>query len=215
MESYDHYHNRKYMNRERLLAYIDQIRIIKKYTEPEYSILEIGPGNYYLNYILKNIFNQSVVTLDHLPELRPDICTDIIDPDFELDKVFDVGLCFQVIEHIEWQFLKTAIKNLRKYIKKFLLISTPDTNYFIQFHLNTLYLKFKPLAYTITLPRIGMNKNVFGSDHKWEIGIHNGNKIIKTKDIINEIFGRENVVDDYRGREFPGHHFFVLKGSAR
>ncbi|GEM_PF-7076754 len=215
MENREHFYNRHYMSRERLLTYVDQVQAIYRYSEQDDTILEVGKGNGFLAHLFTDILQQSVVTLDVLPDLQPDIVADITAEQFDLDRHFEVGVCFEVLEHIPYELLPRAVENLRKHIVKYLIISVPDTNFFWQVQCNRLFRKFKPLNITLTLPRFFRNRRVFGSDHQWEIGIyHSREGKITAGKLVREVFGSGQVLRHYRGREFPGHHFFIVKGSA-
>lgn len=202
------------MRPERLQAYIDQIRTINSFVSPKDEILEIGVGNGYLAYILRNYYGYSVTTLDFNKELDPDLVMDITQEDFDLKKTYDVALCFEVLEHISWGKLTQVLSNLTNSVKKYLIISVPDANFFIQMKLNLLWLKLTPLNFTITIPRIIRNKKTIGFGHEWEIGNYYQKRRITDRIFISEIIKKEKLIKHYRGREFPGHHFFVIKRMA-
>jgi 2-polyprenyl-3-methyl-5-hydroxy-6-metoxy-1,4-benzoquinol methylase len=211
----NHYFNREYMRSERLLSYIDQLAVLSKFSIHSDTILEVGKGNGYFSHFIQTYFNQTVKTVDIVPELKPDYCVDISSKEFILPTTFDIGVCFEVMEHIEWDRLNTVVENLRKYVKKYLIISVPDANFFLQFKLNRLFLKYIRLNLTISIPRFIKNNATIVDSHFWEIGINHSQRMITGKILIDEVFGSENVLSHHRGRQFPGHHFFVLKGSAR
>ncbi len=214
IEKREHYYNRQYMRRERLLAYVDQISSITRYADNEDTILEIGKGNGYLSHFLTTYLNHPVTTVDISPELEPHICADITSPDFELKHIYDIGLCFEVLEHLPWEEISPATQNLRRYVKKYAILSVPDTNFFIQPRLTVLGLRYRPFSSTLSIPRWFRNKKTFGKNHLWEIGIYNGESRITPRKLIREVFGEESLIEHFRGREFPGHHFFVLKGMG-
>ena len=213
--SKEHYFNQEYMRPERLLSYIDQLAIIAKLSEPSDKILEVGKGNGYLSHFVSTYFNRTVKTVDIVSDLNPDFCADISSRKFTLPEIFDIGVCFEVMEHIEWEKLNTVFENLRKYVRKYLVISVPDANFFLQFKINRLFFKYVPLNLTLSIPRFFRNKKTVVTGHFWEIGIFCSKRKITGNILINEIFGTQNVLSHYRGRHFPGHHFFVLKGNAR
>jgi len=211
----NHYFNREYMRSERLLSYIDQLAVLSKFSIHSDTILEVGKGNGYFSHFIQTYFNQTVRTVDIVPELKPDYCVDISSKEFILPTTFDIGVCFEVMEHIEWERLGIVVDNLRKYVKKYLIISVPDANFFLQFKINRLLFKYIPLNLTVSIPRFLKNRSTIVNSHFWEIGIYHSNRRITNKILISEVLGIENVLSHYRGRHFPGHHFFVLKGNAR
>ena len=211
----NHYFNREYMRSERLLSYIDQLAVLSKFSIHSDTILEVGKGNGYFSHFIQTYFNQTVRTVDIVPELKPDYCVDISSKEFILPTTFDIGVCFEVMEHIEWERLGIVVDNLRKYVKKYLIISVPDANFFLQFNINRFLFKYIPLNLTVSIPRFLKNRSTIVNSHFWEIGIYHSNRRITNKILISEVLGIENVLSHYRGRHFPGHHFFVLKGNAR
>jgi 2-polyprenyl-3-methyl-5-hydroxy-6-metoxy-1,4-benzoquinol methylase len=213
--SKEHYCNREYMRPERLLSYIDQLAIISKLSEPSDKILEVGKGNGYLSHYVSIYFNQSVKTVDIVSDLNPDFCVDISSREFSLPEIFDNGICFEVIEHIEWEKLSTVVENLRKYVRKYLIISIPEANFILQFKIKRLFFKYIPLNLTLSILRFLRNKKSILTGHFWEIRIFCSKRKITGNILINEIFGTQNIRSHYRERYFPGHHFIVLEESAR
>jgi 2-polyprenyl-3-methyl-5-hydroxy-6-metoxy-1,4-benzoquinol methylase len=211
----NHYFNREYMRSERLLSYIDQLAVLSKFSIHSDTILEVGKGNGYLSHFIQTYFDQTVKTVDIVSDLTPDFCADISSSEFALPEIFDIGICFEVMEHIEWERLDIVVANLRKYVKKYLIISVPDANFFLQFKINRFLFKYIPLNLTVSIPRFLKNKSTIVNSHFWEIGIYNSKRRITDKILISEVLGIGNVLSHYRGRHFPGHHFFVLKGNAR
>lgn len=211
----EHYWDEQYLQPGRLLAYLDQISLLRRFSQPYQEILEVGKGNGYFSDFVQNYLKRSIYTVDILPELNPDFCQDIGNIQFELPRTFDVGVCFEVLEHLSWERLKNAVHNLQKYVLRNILISVPDTNFFLQLNLNRLFWKYIRLNFTFSVPRLINNKSPIGKSHVWEIGIFHQNRRISANILIKEVFGISNVVWHGRGRYFPGHHFFVLKGAAK
>ncbi|MEJ2050458.1 MAG: hypothetical protein P8Y60_11600 [Calditrichota bacterium] len=214
LEGKEHYFNREYMRPARLLCYIDQITALSKLSKSSDTILEVGKGNGYFSHFVGTYFKQPVKTVDIVSDLNPDFCADISRREFTLPEIFDIGVCFEVMEHIEWEQLGIVVENLRKYVRRYLIISVPDANFFLQLKLNRFFLNYIPLNLTLSIPRFFKNKRTIVNNHFWEMGIYNSKRRITSKILINEIFGFENVLSHYRGKHFPGHHFFILKGVA-
>ncbi|MEJ2636678.1 MAG: methyltransferase domain-containing protein [Calditrichia bacterium] len=214
MENKKHYYNCAYMRRERLQAYIDQINAVARWSEAKDSILEVGKGNGYLSHVLSAYYSMRIKSVDIDPNLQPDFIADISSPEFVLPETYDVALCFEVLEHIPWEKIATVIDNLLGQVRHDLIISVPDANFFFQLKLNIFWLLFTPLNLTLSFPRILRNRTTLGSGHHWEIGIKNNGKPVTKKQLIHDVLGVENLVEEYRGREFAGHHFFILRGKA-
>ncbi len=214
MEEKQHYFNQTYMRRERLQAYIDQIDAVNRFGTDSRTFLEIGKGNGYLSHVLTSYYSRTVKTVDIDPALKPDYLLDISSPEFSLPETFDIALCFEVLEHVPWDSLPLAVDNMLRYVRNYLIVSVPDANFFAQAKMNLFWLLFTPLSFTISIPRFMKNRTTLGSDHQWEIGIQKAGKPVRKQDLIRDIFGEKNLADDYRGREFAGHHFFILRGKA-
>jgi len=112
IEEKEHYFNREYMHPGRLLSYIDQLSVLSKLSDPSDSILEVGKGNGYFSHFVQTYFNQIVKTVDIVPELKPDFFADISSSEFNLPTTFDIGVCFEVMEHIEWDRLNIVVDYL-------------------------------------------------------------------------------------------------------
>jgi SAM-dependent methyltransferase len=213
MSEKEHYFNPEYMRRERLLAYIDQISAILKYTQQADSILEVGKGNGYLYHFISTYLKLNVKSLDIASDLQPDFCGDISSEDLSLPDKFDIGLCFEVLEHLPLTQVPVALANLKKYVRKYIILSVPDTNFFIQMKMNILWLLYTPLSLTFSFARFMANRKMLGSDHQWEIGIRQGNQRVTKKYLLKYVLSDFEVLEGFRGREFPGHHFFIFRGS--
>jgi SAM-dependent methyltransferase len=213
MSEKEHYFDPKYMRRERLLAYIDQISAILKYTQRTDSILEVGKGNGYLSHFISVYLKMELKSLDISPELQPDYCGDISHKDLSLPDKFDIGLCFEVLEHIPLARVPVAVANLKNHVRKYIIFSVPDTNFFIQMKMNILWLLYTPLSLTFSVARLMANRKTLGLGHQWEIGIRQGNQRVTKNRLLKHVLHDFEVLEDFRGREFPGHHFFIIRGS--
>jgi len=204
-----------YMRRERLLAYVDQITVTRDWSLPSDTILEIGKGNGYFSDFMKRYLGRPIITLDYDQSLNPDIVANIVSSDFLLPQKFEVATCFEVLEHIPFEKLPRIIENILTYIRKVMIISVPNTNFFIQLRLNYLFLRYAPYCLTLSFTRFFKYEKTLGKGHYWEIGMKTRKIRITPKIVIEEVFGgRQNVICYFRGREFPGYHYFILKGRG-
>jgi len=162
-----------------------QVEEIKK-LKPK-KVLEIGVGNGDVSKNLKARY--STVTLDIDKKLNPDIVSDVRGMPFE-ENSFDLVLCAEVLEHIPFKHFRKAISEICRVTRKYAVITLPRTSS-----------ATKPITKNLILKRIG-----YPLPHYWEIDWL-GTPYSKVKRIISERF---EVLDDYRFKQKPNHHFFIL-----
>ncbi len=208
----DHYFRKKYMRRERLYSYVEQIELVKQYAEAEDQVLEIGPGNGFLSHFLNNYLPYTnVTTVDVNPDLKPDIVDDIQAPQTIHEKSYDSVLCFEVLEHMPFEKSVSAVQNLTRIARKYVLISVPDMRYFIALRFGifgTLPLHMEKLLSTARWRR---RSATFGKDHHWEIGVRTENRLYNAGYVRKKLFRNMDVIKDYRCHLVPWHHFYVVQ----
>jgi SAM-dependent methyltransferase len=84
------------------------------------KILEIGVGSKVLKCLLEN-FSVSYTSLDIRPENKPDYIGSVTEMPFE-DDSFDIVCCFQVLEHIPYEFFEKSLSELFRVARKVVLI---------------------------------------------------------------------------------------------
>ena len=128
------------------------------------SILEIGVGNGVLEGLLRNRADK-YVTLDINDNLRPDFVGDLRDNDSSLVNMYDLVVCTQVLEHIDFEDVPKCLRNMHSYLKKGgrLMITLPHQKLYFMWLIPT----NKP--HVITMPRMFL-KRTMDIHHKWEIG---------------------------------------------
>lgn len=178
-----HYWNENYLCRERFLHYREQFVAIIRLNPS--SVLEIGPGPGLLSSMLKCICGK-VVTLDFAEDLNPDIVADIKSIPLE-NASFDVVCSFQVLEHIPWNEVSDAVREMARVAKKYVLFSVPDNNMMrtpvVSIHLTLLK---HSIGYTLTRKRHNGVSNP--KEHYWEIGIND----VSSED-LKEIISQANM----------------------
>lgn len=165
--SRDHYKS-QYFGDTRVFSYAHQIRAVTSF-QPE-SILEVGVGAGVVAAALRAM-GYSVTTLDLQPELEPDIVGSVVSTGCK-DKVFDVAICCQVLEHLPFIQFEQALYELRRITRHGLVLSLPDvTPYgFIAAKLP----KLPEFKFEWSLPNLRptvVSEEQFMRDgHYWEIG---------------------------------------------
>ncbi len=206
-----HYFSPEYLKRERLYSYVEQIELIKKFTESTDTIIEIGKGNGFLYQFLREYLGYKVDCVDINPDLKPDIIDDIVAPQNLLENSSDVVTCYEVVEHMPFEDSVRSIQNLCKIARKYCLVSVPDMRYFINLRgavFGSLPVFFGKILSTGRL----RNKNkTFGKDHYWEIGITVNNQKYDPHFVKDNLFRGLNIISDYRCNLVPWHHYYVIK----
>lgn len=128
------------------------------------SILDIGIGNGLLSSLLKDSV-ESYVTFDINENLKPDLVGDIRKHHSSLDNMYDLAVCTQVLEHIEFSDVPQCLRNICGYLRERgrLIVSVPHQKLYFMWMIPT----NKP--YIITMPRFFMKRSI-DVHHKWEIG---------------------------------------------
>jgi ubiquinone/menaquinone biosynthesis C-methylase UbiE len=196
----DHYVH-GYDHRPRWIAYFYQIESVLKLGKR--SILEVGPGNGTVsNYLTMSGMN--VTTADIDPEHKPSVVASILDLPFPDDQ-FDVAMACEVLEHIPFEEVPVALKELGRVSKEYVLISVPD----VRRTLLHLVLKLPFLSEMAFRIRMMTRKiHVFNVGHYWEIG-KRGYAPSRVRSVI-ESCGL-TVVDEFAPHDAPFFHFFLLR----
>lgn len=126
-------------------------------------ILEIGAGGGTVRDLLVNNVEE-YITLDINPNLKPDIVGNITDWYPSLVNRFDLIICTEVLEHIDFDAVVNVLRDVYCYLvpKGKLIITVPHQRLYFMWMIPT----NKP--YTITMPRLFMSKRI-DPYHKWEI----------------------------------------------
>lgn len=205
------YFNSTYLRKERLQAYLDQIELLRKFATTEDKILEVGKGTGFLVDFFEKYHDTQIDTLDINPDLQADITDDIINPAKLKENSYDLVLAFEVLEHMEFEDSCKAFENMLKVARKYVMISVPDTSFYLNFNISWLFLKRRPFKKLINIPRFMLNKKTFGTGHHWEIGINKDGTSYSPQYVIRKMFGNARLVSHFRSPDYPGHHFFVAE----
>jgi len=168
------------------------------------KILEIGPGNGTVtDYLRKR--GPNVTTLDIDPDLNPDCIGDIT----ELTKIFepdsfDLILCAEVLEHIPFDDVETALKNIYEVTSCYAIVSIPHFSISVSLALKIPLFEIKHWFVRIPFPI----QHKFDGEHYWEIG-KKGYSVKNIKRLLNKI--GFTIVKEETPILNTYHHFFVLK----
>lgn len=171
----------------------------------ERSVLEIGPGPGIVSSVLRNM-GVRVTTLDIDERLKPRTVGDVTRLPFA-DQSFDVVLIAEVLEHIPFEDVPVALRELARVARQTIIVTLPHYSMFAP------SIAFKLFPF---LPRISKVFPVsfpvphrFDGQHYWEIG-KSGFSINLVRQLLTKSTGMK-LARDYLIEENPFHHVFVLK----
>ena len=196
------YFRSAYDSKKRFCSYWHQIDEVRNQNPS--SILEIGIGNGFVSEYLKRR-NFSVTTVDIDEELHPDHVASVTDLPFE-DDSFSLVMCCEVLEHLEFDELPRALRELQRVARERVIISVPDRSktYPILFRLPRVGTVRKLIPWWRIPPMFDPGKM---RDHKWEIGFRTW-PLRRVKKVIQD--AGFHIERTYRVFEHPRHRFFVL-----
>jgi len=100
-------------------------KLLKIFKKKNIKILEIGPGNGTVSdYLKKKKINVKTVDIDK--RINPDINGDILTIDLP-SQCFEIILCAEVLEHLDFKFFEEVLSRLSHWSKKFLILTLPET----------------------------------------------------------------------------------------
>lgn len=202
---------KEYDDVTRFISYFYQIDLLRK-LEPD-NVLEIGIGNKTVaNYLKQN--GTKVDTCDFDKDLEPDYVGDIRNLPFQ-DSSYDVVMACEILEHIPWEDVETALSELRRISRRYALISIPYSTTGFE-----LLLKFPLLKRILGKPWLDIFLRIslsflnmeFSGEHYWEMGRKN----YPAKRIRSTLSKYFKVCKEIRPILNPYHMFFrrfrVLSG---
>lgn len=170
------------------------------------NILEIGIawGGFVSKYLKQRNFN--VTTMDIHNNLHPDKIGSVTEIPFE-NNSFDLIACYEVLEHIEYNEVQSALQELYRVSQKYVILSIPNQIRYLKFLFSwSSSYSLRAVIPLKILTKLFPVKNY--PEHHWEIG----NKGISVKNLKNLFKNSKfKILKSYRVFEKPYHHFFVLQ----
>jgi 2-polyprenyl-3-methyl-5-hydroxy-6-metoxy-1,4-benzoquinol methylase len=206
----DHYFRPSYLTPDRLSTFAflfqEAVRL-----NPQ-QIVEIGLGAGVLAAMLRNA-GYDVKSIDYAEDLRPDIVADVRDLS-SIGHKFDMVVCSQVLEHLEFEDFGKAIRSLTDIAKRVVMITIPDRMYYVSMKVKLPGLKAKSLMFNIPFLRPAWRAADVG-EHRWELnaGPFDQGRILQTMRNAIEPTGW---IIAARGRvpNNPAHYFYKLERST-
>lgn len=161
-----HYWTDTYLCKERFLNLREQFLAVLKLTPS--SVLEIGPGPCLLAGVLKRVCGK-VVILDFAEDVGPDIVGAVTNIPLA-DSVFDVVCAFQMLEHIPWDSLPAALREMARVCGSHVLFSVPDNNY-MKRPFFSLEMSLFGRSFGVRLRKRTFRAVSNPKEHFWEIGV--------------------------------------------
>lgn len=163
------------------------------------SVLVVGKGSG-LPSILLERQGLEVTTADIQPELEPTVICDVQHFPFT-DRAFDIAICCQVLEHLPFECFLPSLQELRRVIRRGLVLSLPD-----QGHYTTLLPRLFRRKTVISLPNFRYRRQVFmGGGHLWEVNAP-GYRLNDVQHAIDD--AGLNTKRTFRVWEYPYHRFW-------
>ena len=201
--SADHYLKKEYDIKERFSSYWHQINEIL--SSNSQKLLEIGIGGGIVSSYLR-VRGIKVTTLDIDKNLSPDVAGSVTEIPFS-NGSFDVVACYEVLEHLPFQYFFSTLLELNRITKAFVILSLPDKTG-RAYRLNIQIPKLGEVKRLITIPRFKPISWEFDGVHYWEVGT----KGYALKRVTSHIQKAGFIVrNTYRVFEYPYHRFFILE----
>jgi len=201
-----HYDFVKYVSFERWNSYWHQIKEVLD-ANPN-NVLIIGVGDNIVPSIISTT-GVKVKTLDFDTELKADYVGDIRNIESIVsNKSFDVVMCCQVLEHIDFRYFESVVQSLINVSRKKLILSIPYS-YRILFHLSIKLPKIPRITREISIPTF-WKKWKFNGEHFWEVGV----KGYQKKKIDQIVYKIAPSTESYFATANKGHLFYVIDCSG-
>ena len=172
------YQTRFYQSLGRFVSYWHQVDEVRRVNPA--TVLEIGPGNGFVADYLRRL-EYDVVTLDVNQDLIPDVVGSITAMPFD-DGSFDVVTACEVIEHLPFDLVKTALAEVRRVTRAHVILSIPDKSPSFRCHISATGIR--PLQF-FAHAGVPMPKRLLSLDHEWELGLR-GFPMRRLKSVIRD-----------------------------
>jgi ubiquinone/menaquinone biosynthesis C-methylase UbiE len=169
--------------------------------------LEVGIGNGVVSHVLHQA-GVNVTRMDFDESLEPDVVAEVTEMPFA-DGAFDIVACFEVLEHLPFDLVPQALRELCRVSRAHVLFSVPDWDHDLRMEVCLPGLGRRRLRFS--LPRL-VRCTLACRRHYWEIGA-NGCSLER---LIQEIEAAGlRIVETYRAWELSYVRFFRLRKPAR
>lgn len=201
--NFSRFADNSYFNKTQWISFSEQVRLIKKYT---YSslVLEIGKGTGITQFVSNELLKNNHLCYDIDASLEPDILGNLLDIKEKINEKFDLIVCFQVLEHIDFMHFENIVSDLAKLTNSYVIISLPMVGRI------PIYLQGRIIKSIFSFELVIRTKYKYSIDisHYWEIGSSKATSKKNLGDIINKYF---KIIEEFRPSGQTYHYFYVLK----
>lgn len=183
------YQDDSYFDLVQLSSFIYQIRSVRDFS-PQ-SLIEIGVGSGFTSGYLRSA-GYDVTTVDINQNLNPDICSDLANlPNINLNKVFDLVVCCQVLEHIPLNELESNLEILSK-LGRNLYLTLPS--YYSYFGIGgILRLPHIRKDFGLYLKSPFKTKNLNDGIHLWEVDSEKNSSRKVIEEILRKFYSKVSI----------------------
>lgn len=197
----EHYATLRYDTKKRWCSYWHQVD--ETLAVSPSSALVVGMGSGVVSTYLRWL-GVAATTLDVVDELGPDLVADVRDIPAEQD-AFDVVLCCQVLEHLEFGDVPAALAELARVARARVVISVPRRGRYWE-----VAVRIPPLPRFARSGVLPNRRRYRGDDeHHWELG----SRAVPERSFEELLVEHLTRLRSYHVPEHPYHQFFV--GSPR
>ena len=193
----------KYRGRDRWLSYYYQLSLVR--SQAPSSVIEVGPGE---GVVTENLRRDGVrvVTIDIAEDLHPDIIGSITALPCK-DGEFEVALAAEVLEHIRFEDVPQALRELGRVSTKSVVVSLPHPGWVFSLSLKLPLLPYLNLFFQIPF---FWEEHQFNGEHYWELG-KKGYPLKRFVSCAKE--AGLTLVRTHKHIDDPVHRLFVFKKS--
>jgi hypothetical protein len=194
-----HYSWQSYTTRGRWSSYWHQIRLVLE-RGPE-TCLVVGKGDGAVPFVLERE-GVGTTTVDIDPTLSPDMVADVRSLPLESSS-FDCVLAAQILEHVPFDDLASALAELRRVARTFVVVSLPQRGRAWELALR---IPFLPgLRAGGVLP--ARTRHRFDGQHYWEVGARD----FRRSRVEAALGSRFTIAETFVVPDHPYHRFYVLE----
>jgi len=167
------------------------------------SVLEIGPGNGVVSYVLRRA-GLAVETVDVDGGVHPSVVGSVESLPF-MPASFDLVLCCEVLEHIPYDRFPIALREIRRVARRHAVISLPNAGRYCYLEVVLPGLGRRRLYVSLPWPKA---RRVDVRHHYWEVGLRGYGVAQVAAEMKKAGF---EIRCAYRALESPYHMMFVLE----
>ena len=195
-----HYEFGRYGFEGRFVSYYHQLREVL--AQKPLSVLEVGVGDKVFGNFIKNNTAVSYTSVDIAEDLRPDVVGSVLALPFA-DKSFDITCAFEVLEHLPFEKVEGALRELARTARTHVVISVPHFGPMFSFSLKIPFVSHMQVAFKIPYPKT----HRYNGEHYWELGKRN----YPASRLRVLLRAHGAIVADFVPFNSAYHHFFVVR----